>query len=100
MKKMYHYATVSKALDDLHEKGFTYDFNLHEQDIVKNPHRYEIKHIYRYEGETDPGDEAIVYGIKSTTGKKGVFVAGFAANSVSDASQILINISIRDRAQS
>jgi len=99
MKKMYHYATVSKALDDLHEKGFTYDFNLHEQDIVKNPHRYEIKHIYRYEGETDPGDEAIVYGIKSTTGKKGVFVAGFAANSVSDASQILINISIRDRAQ-
>jgi hypothetical protein len=100
MKKMYHYATVSKALDDLHEKGFTYDFNLHEQDIVKNPHRYEIKHIYRYEGETDPGDEAIVYGIKSTTGKKGVFVAGFAANSISDASQILINISIRDRAQS
>ena len=27
MIRMYHYATVSKALDQLNEKGFTYDFN-------------------------------------------------------------------------
>lgn len=97
MTQMYHYATVSKALDELNEKGFTYDFNLHEEDIVKNPTKYEIKHIYRYEGNTDPGDEAIVYGIQSTSGKKGVFVAGFAANSISDAAQALINISIKNR---
>jgi hypothetical protein len=62
MNQMYHYATVSKALDELNENGFTYDFNLHEQDIAKNQ-KYEIKHIYRYEG-TDPGDEAVVYGIQ------------------------------------
>jgi hypothetical protein len=31
---MYHYATVSKALDELNENGFTYDFN-HEEDIAK-----------------------------------------------------------------
>jgi hypothetical protein len=97
MTQMYHYATVSKALDELNEKGFTYDFNLHEEDIVKNPTKYEIKHIYRYEGNTDPGDEAIVYGIQSTSGKKGVFVAGFAANSISDAAQALINISIKNK---
>lgn len=97
MTQMYHYATVSKALDELNEKGFTYDFNLHEEDIVKNPTKYEIKHIYRYEGNTDPGDEAVVYGIQSTSGKKGVFVAGFAANSISDAAQALINISIKNR---
>ena len=97
MNQMYHYATVSKALDELNENGFTYDFNLHEQDIAKNPQRYEIKHIYRYEGNTDPGDEAVVYGIQSKSGKKGVFVAGFAANSISDAAQVLINISIKNR---
>jgi hypothetical protein len=39
----YHYATVSKALDELNENGFTYDFNLHEQDIAKP--KYEIKHL-------------------------------------------------------
>jgi hypothetical protein len=67
---MYHY-TVSKALDELNENGFTYDFNLHEQDIAK-PAKYEIKHIYRYEGNTDPGDEAVVYGIQSKSGKRGL----------------------------
>jgi ABC-type phosphate transport system substrate-binding protein len=97
MNQIYHYATVSKALDELNENGFTYDFNLHEQDIAKNPQKYEIKHVYRYEGNTDPGDEAVVYGIQSKSGKKGVFVAGFAANSISDAAQILININIKNR---
>ena len=97
MSKIYHYATVSEALDDLNEKGFTYDFNLHEADIVKNPDKYEIAHIYRYEGDSSPDDEAVVYGIKSTSGKKGVYVAGFAANSVNEATQVLIQLSIKGR---
>jgi hypothetical protein len=70
MSNMYHYATVSKALDDLNEMGFTFDFNLHQEDIVKNPSHYEIQHIYRYEGDTNPDDEATVYGIKSTSAGK------------------------------
>ena len=94
---MYHYATVSKALDDLNEMGFTFDFNLHEEDIVKNPSHYEIQHIYRYEGDTNPDDEATVYGIKSTSGKKGVYVTGYAANSENDAARILIDLSIKGR---
>jgi hypothetical protein len=97
MKNMYHYASVSKALDLLNEQGFTYDFNLHEGDISKNPHKYEIVHIYRYEGDSNPDDEAVVFGIKSTSGKKGVFVTGFAANSISEAAQILVKLSIRYR---
>lgn len=97
MKNIYHYDSVSKALDDLNEKGFNYDFNLHEEDISKNPDKYEIVHVYRYEGDSNPDDEAIVFGIKSSSGKKGVFVTGFAANSVSDGAQALIQISIKNR---
>lgn len=97
MNQIYHYATVSKALDELNEKGFTFDFNLHEEDIITNPDRYEIKYIYRYEGNSNPDDEAIVYGIQSKSGKKGVYVAGFAANSVTEGTQAIINISIRER---
>jgi hypothetical protein len=97
MPNIYHYASVSKALDDLNEMGFTFDFNLHEQDIIKNPQRYEIEHIYRYEGDSNPDDEATVYGIKSSSGKKGVFVAGFAANSENDAARVLNEISIKGR---
>lgn len=35
MTRMYHYATVSKALDQLNEKGFTCDFNLNSTAIKK-----------------------------------------------------------------
>lgn len=98
MNRMYHYATVSKALDQLNEKGFTYDFNLHEDDIVKHPQDFEIVYIYRYEGDSNPDDEAIVYGIKSIkNGRKGVFVAGFSANSDNDAVRVLIELSIKGR---
>jgi hypothetical protein len=87
MNQMYHYATVSKALDELNENGFTYDFNLHEQDIAKNPQKYEIKHIY-YEGNTDPGDSSrLWYPIQIR--EKGSS-SHFAANSISDAAQVLL----------
>ena len=96
MKNIHHYDSVSKALDDLNEKGFNYDFNLHDEDISKNPDKYEIVHVYRYEGDSNPDDEAIVFGIKSSSGKKGVFVTGFAANSVSDGAQALLQINIKN----
>lgn len=97
MAKMYHYATVSKALDELNEKGFTCDFNLNADLIKKNPEKFEIVHVYRYEGESDPGDEAVVYGIKSSTGKKGVFVAGFSADSDQETAKLLNDLSIKGR---
>ena len=89
MSRTYHYASVIEALADLKEKGFTVDFNLEEQDIVKNPYYYSIEHVYRYEGNTNPDDEAVVYGIKSSNGSKGVFVAGFSANSEGEAARVL-----------
>lgn len=97
MELTYHYSTVSEALDDLSEQGFNYDFNLHEKDIKNHPEKYKIVHVYRYEGNTDPGDEAVVYGIKSSSGKKGVFVAGFSANSDNEAAIVLNNIIISSK---
>lgn len=99
MIRMYHYATVTKALEELAEKGFTVDFNIHEQDIIQNPSNYEIVHIYRYEGQTNPDDEATVYGIKSVTGEKGVFVAGQLASSENDIEKVLIDLSIKGRTE-
>ncbi len=94
---MYHYATVSKALEELKEKGFTKDFNLDENSIKDNPDDFEIVHIYRYEGESDPGDEATVYGIKSSSGEKGVFVAGDLSFGDHSATRLLHELSIKGR---
>lgn len=85
MSITYHYTTVSKAIEELRQKGFTEDFNLHENCLICsagkfNENEFEITHVYFYEGETDPGDEATVYGIESQSGVKGVLVTGDEAD--------------------
>jgi hypothetical protein len=99
MRPIYHYSTVSEALDNLTKMGFTYDYNIHEHEIENAPHIHEVKHVYRYEGNSDPGDSAIVYGITATSGKKGVFVAGFSANANSQAARVLDKICIEGSGQ-
>ncbi len=94
---MYHYAPVSQALDELKEKGFTVDFNNQEGRIINSPDDFTIVHIYYYEGESDPGDEATVYGIKSSTGEQGVYVAGHQAYTDKSAAMVLNELSIRNK---
>lgn len=99
-RQMYHYATVSKALQELADKGFTTDFNLEEDRLVQNRDDFQIVEIYRYEGESDPGDESTVYGIKSKDGEKGVYVSGYMAYEENPAARILHEISIKGRENS
>ncbi len=79
---MYTYDTVTAAINGLKQRGFTMDFNLRENSIVChddkfNPEDFEIVEVYRFEGNSDPGDEAIVFGIESKSGLKGVLVSGY-----------------------
>ena len=84
MERQTHYATVTEALKQLRDTGFTIDFNLEENCIQCvhgkfNADEFEIVDVYRYEGNSDPGDEATVYAIESKSGLKGVLVAGYGA---------------------
>lgn len=98
MKKMYHYATVEKALEELKDKGFSVDFNVEEKQILASPNSFGIVEIYRYEGMSDPDDEATVYGIENfTTGERGVFVAGNLSFAENDVAKILLKLEIDDR---
>ena len=77
-----HYATVTQAIDRLQEQGFTTDFNLGENctylsDVNSAADEFKIVDVYRYEGNTDPADEATVYAIESSAGVKGILVTGF-----------------------
>ena len=79
---MYTYDTVTEAINGLKKRGFTLDFNLMENCLVCQEHKldindFEIVEVYRFEGNTDPADEAVVYGIESADGIKGVLVSGY-----------------------
>ncbi len=79
---MVAYDTVSEAVNGLKKRGFGLDFNLSENCLVCQDQQYqardfEITEVHRFEGETDPADEAVVYAIESSDGTKGVLVTGY-----------------------
>jgi hypothetical protein len=84
MKKNY-LTTLSQRLDQLRKEGYTEDFNLHpdclhcqEGKFILYPDDFKIDIFYRFEGESDPADAAILYGISSEKHKlKGVLVNGY-----------------------
>jgi len=89
-----HYGTVTEALEQFRKQGFNIDFNL-SGDVITHPtgklraEEFEIVDVYRYEGNSDPGDEATVYAIQSKNGLKGVLVTGYGASSDSASDEIL-----------
>lgn len=77
METKHNYETTDVALAKLKKMGYTVDFNVEFEEILQDAENYQIDHLYRYEGESNPDDESTVYGISNiNNGKKGVFVAG------------------------
>ena len=81
---MYTYDTVAEAVNGLKQRGYTIDFNLEADRICcmatpleLAPSQFEITEFHRFEGISDPADEAIVYAIESKNGDKGLMVTGF-----------------------
>lgn len=81
--------TVSEVLNNLKSKGYTVDFNLddnclvcHSNSLKIHPEDFVVDKHYRFEGMSDPADEAIVYAISSTKHDiKGTLVDGYGISS-------------------
>ena len=81
--------TLSQITNLLKERGYTIDFNLKQNclecggNLLKIfPGEFVVDKHYRFEGPSDPGDEAIVYAISSPKyNLKGVLVNGYGISS-------------------
>lgn len=98
MENHVHYYTVVDAINKLREKGFILDFNIVGDNLVAqsetiDSENFEIVEVYRYEGDSDPADSAVVYGIQSTSGLKGVLVTGYGMYADTESSKILAKLS-------
>jgi hypothetical protein len=67
---MENYDMVVEAIDGLRKQGYTEDLNLKNNSIKCRNGNYKIFHdefhidkFFRFEGNTDPGDEIIVYAL-------------------------------------
>ena len=81
MNTKFKYGTVTEAMNNLRQNGFSNDFRIEGNQLVAdrapfNAADLKIAVTYRYEGHSDPGDEATVYGLESRTGVKGILVVG------------------------
>jgi len=98
------YDTVTEAIADLKKRGFTTDFNLAFDNIscqatgkCLSPSEFEITEHYRFEGETDPGDESVVYAIASKDGSmKGILVSAYGAYSEPVSETMISKLSVQE----
>ena len=80
------YTSLSTAIEDLQNDGYTVDFNLVEDGIEAKSLKKQwkagdlnvIKH-YRFEGMTNPSDNSILYAIETNDNQKGLLVDNYGA---------------------
>lgn len=79
------YDTLSQAVNDLLARGYTDNLTLNDECVVcsgKNTHlrpeEFNIDEFHRFEGDSNPSDESIVYAISSESrGVRGILVNAF-----------------------
>ena len=89
--------TLSETLHRLKAAGYTEDFNLENPDpagnsatIRRTPEAFVIDQHFRFEGNSDPDDEAVVYAISSARfNLKGTLVNGYGINSNAAADELI-----------
>ena len=99
---MYTYDTVTEAVNDLKRRGYTIDFNVefdrivcHETPLALMPNEFEIVEVHRYEGNSDPDDEEVVYAIESKHGHKGIVVDAFGIYADNVSTEMLEKLKMR-----
>ncbi|HUH29276.1 phosphoribosylpyrophosphate synthetase [Gelidibacter sp.] len=81
--------TLSEVTNLLNERGYTKNLRLETNHLVCEgteiklfPGQFIVDKHYRFEGPTDPGDEAIVFAISSSKHHlKGILINGYGISS-------------------
>src|SRR5687768_10856100 len=95
--------TLSETLNALRKEGYTEDFNLQQNCFVcRNGEfkvftdEFKVDKYYRFEGESNPSDAAILYAISSDVHKlKGVLVNAYGTYSEPVTDEMLSKLEIR-----
>lgn len=82
---MISYDTVTEAVKGLKERGYTINFNIAFDKLICSenkhclqPDEFEIVEAHRFEGDSNPDDEDVVYAVESKDSKlKGVITSAF-----------------------
>ena len=91
------YGTLSETINGLVKLGYTYDFNItddclicHRTNITLSPEDFQIDQAYRFDGDSDPEYQSILYAISSEKfNVKGTLVNGYGISSDEAATKLI-----------
>lgn len=91
------FGTLSETINALIKIGYVHDFNIHEECIVCHqenlkllPSEFQIDKVYRFEGESNPDDQSILYVLSSPKfNVKGTLVNGYGISSDEETSKVI-----------
>lgn len=79
--------TLSQAITRLRSSGYDYNFRAAGNQLEcdrcgapVDPSTVQVDQIVRFEGESDPGDEAILYALDAGGGHRGLYAAAYGAD--------------------
>src|SRR5213080_750051 len=94
---MKQYVTLTETMNELHNEGYTEDFNLKQNCLeCRNGQfkvfadEFSVDKYFRFEGESNPSDAAILYAISSESHQlKGVLVNAYGIYSEAVTDEML-----------
>jgi hypothetical protein len=97
------YVTLSQTINDLRKEGYIEDFNLQQNCLeCRNgqfkifAEEFKVDKYYRFEGDSNPSDSAILYAISSDKYKlKGVLVNAYGIYSEPVTDEMLQKLKVR-----
>ncbi len=91
--------TLSQAINRLRSDGYEYDFRAEngrlECDRCRasiDPSAAQVDHIVRFEGESDPGDSAVLYAIDAGGGHRGLYASAYGADVTLDDIAVITSL--------
>lgn len=91
--------SLSSCVNKMKEDGYKEDFQVtkkgltnYDEDKFYGPHQLRIVNFYRFEGESDPADNSILYIIETDDGHKGTLVDAYGAYSDSAVSKFIVEV--------
>lgn len=90
---------LAACTNQMKKQGYKEDYQVNENGLIPydnsktyKPEQIRIVNFYRFEGESDPGDNTILYVIETNDGGKGTLVDGYGAYADENVSKFIVEV--------
>src|SRR5258705_8802829 len=97
-------STLVSCLNTLIKKGYTEDYKVTEQSLkslqsekIYSPNDLKEVNFYRFEGNSDPADNSILFAIETNDGSRGTLVDAYGPYADSKVASFMKKVKVLDK---